>query len=181
MIRVKNMMLMVKMHLRKTVVVVVTNGNNNSNKICLKDYINLMLRLITCDIMIGVLFHDLIPIWNHGSLHYHITLLSFITVSDLNWCFLCLRLIAMKMNTKKRFINFYSVQCGHCHDLAPEWRQVAISLQGVVKIGAVNCMAEGHLCHEAQLPFFPTLRLYFKGQWHGQCSSLSLLCPAFSH
>jgi len=58
------------------------------------------------------------------------------------------------------FINFYSPRCGHCHDLAPVWRKVAKELQGIVRIGAVNCQDEFMLCRQQGITGYPTLNLY---------------------
>ena len=44
------------------------------------------------------------------------------------------------------FINFYSPRCGHCHDLAPTWRAVAKQLEGVIRMGAVNCQVRLIFC-----------------------------------
>ena len=62
------------------------------------------------------------------------------------------------------FINFYSPRCGHCHDLAPVWRKVAKELQGIVRIGAVNCQDEFMLCRQQGITGYPTLNLYTVGQ-----------------
>lgn len=58
------------------------------------------------------------------------------------------------------FINYYSPQCSHCHDLAPLWRELAKQLEGVVRIGAVNCMDDWILCNEQQIHAFPSLVIY---------------------
>lgn len=79
------------------------------------------------------------------------------------------------------FINFYSPQCSHCHDLAPvvrkidrfsrrlfnifecfQWREISKILEGVVRIGAVNCQDEWMMCNEQGIQAFPTLRIYPK-------------------
>lgn len=58
------------------------------------------------------------------------------------------------------FINFYSPSCGHCHDLAPAWRTVAKQLEGVIRIGAVNCQEELMLCRRQGITGYPTIKLY---------------------
>jgi DnaJ homolog subfamily C member 10 len=60
------------------------------------------------------------------------------------------------------FVNFYSTQCSHCHELAPTWRELARQLDGVVRIGAVNCMDDWMLCNEQQIHSFPSLIMYPK-------------------
>ena len=59
------------------------------------------------------------------------------------------------------FVNFYSTMCSHCHTLAPAWREMAKQLDGLVNIGAVNCMTSGHLCNRQRLTGYPTM-LFFK-------------------
>ncbi|XP_014238897.1 dnaJ homolog subfamily C member 10-like [Trichogramma pretiosum] len=61
---------------------------------------------------------------------------------------------------KMWFINFYSPQCSHCHTLAPVWRKIAKALEGVIRIGAVNCEDDWHLCNEIQIRSYPTLMWY---------------------
>lgn len=62
------------------------------------------------------------------------------------------------------FINFYSPRCGHCHDLAPVWRKVAKKLQGIVRIGAINCHDEFMLCRQQGITGYPTLNMYTVGE-----------------
>ncbi|RDD38578.1 DnaJ-like protein subfamily C member 10 [Trichoplax sp. H2] len=81
------------------------------------------------------------------------------------------------------FINFYSPFCSHCHHLAPtykscianagymllQWRQVAKELEGIIRIGAVNCQDEQRLCNMQQIRSYPSLMLYpNKIQYRGQ-------------
>ena len=49
------------------------------------------------------------------------------------------------------FVNFYSPQCGHCHELAPTWRRVARMLNGIVRIGAVNCQDDFAVCQQQNI------------------------------
>nr|CAD7394801.1 unnamed protein product [Timema cristinae] len=58
------------------------------------------------------------------------------------------------------FINFYSPICSHCHEMAPEWRKMAWELEGVVRIGAVNCVDEWNLCNTEHIASYPTLKIY---------------------
>lgn len=58
------------------------------------------------------------------------------------------------------FINFYHPMCSHCHTLAPVWRKVARELEGVVRIGAVNCDDDYHLCSLQGIRSYPTLMSY---------------------
>lgn len=58
------------------------------------------------------------------------------------------------------FVNFYSPQCSHCHQLAPAWRALARDLEGVVRIGAVNCEEDWMLCRNENIWSYPSLILY---------------------
>ncbi|XP_067137389.1 dnaJ homolog subfamily C member 10-like [Centruroides vittatus] len=58
------------------------------------------------------------------------------------------------------FVNFYSPQCSHCHQLAPAWRALARDLEGVIRIGAVNCEEDWVLCRNENIWSYPSLILY---------------------
>uniref|UniRef100_A0A3B3ZUP4 DnaJ homolog subfamily C member 10 n=1 Tax=Periophthalmus magnuspinnatus TaxID=409849 RepID=A0A3B3ZUP4_9GOBI len=62
------------------------------------------------------------------------------------------------------FINFYSPRCSHCHQLAPTWREVAKEMDGVIRIGAVNCGDNHQLCRRRGIHSYPSLYLYRVGQ-----------------
>lgn len=64
-------------------------------------------------------------------------------------------------------INFYSPMCSHCHHLAPVWRRLAKNLDGVIRIGAVNCEDDWQLCHQLGIQSYPTLLHYPKNSQHG--------------
>ena len=53
-----------------------------------------------------------------------------------------------------------SPQCGHCHDLAPTWRRVARQLDGVIRVGAVNCQDDFMLCRQQNIRSYPSLIYY---------------------
>ncbi|KAJ3650312.1 hypothetical protein Zmor_022007 [Zophobas morio] len=63
------------------------------------------------------------------------------------------------------FVNFYSPNCHHCHELAPTWRKLASDLEGVVRIAAVNCEDDWSLCYQLSIESYPTL-LYYEKQAH---------------
>ncbi|XP_076450182.1 dnaJ homolog subfamily C member 10-like [Babylonia areolata] len=58
------------------------------------------------------------------------------------------------------FINFYSPHCSHCHDLAPAWREMARELEGVIRVGAVNCEDDWALCRMQGIHSYPSLVMY---------------------
>jgi len=49
---------------------------------------------------------------------------------------------------------------GHCKNLAPEWEKAAVSLKGLVKVGAINCDDEKELCGSYGIQGFPTIKLF---------------------
>jgi len=64
----------------------------------------------------------------------------------------------------KWFVNYYSPLCSHCHDLAPEWRELALELEGVVMFGAVNCEEDWQLCRQQNVRSYPSLVFYPSGE-----------------
>ncbi|KAK7864477.1 hypothetical protein R5R35_003101 [Gryllus longicercus] len=58
------------------------------------------------------------------------------------------------------FINFYSGACSHCHRVAPAWRRLARAVQGVVRVGAVNCEEDWVLCRREGVHSYPSLIMY---------------------
>ena len=58
------------------------------------------------------------------------------------------------------FINYYHPMCSHCHTLAPDWRWLSVELEGVVRIGAVNCDDEIMLCRSQGVRGYPSLVTY---------------------
>ncbi|XP_053327632.1 dnaJ homolog subfamily C member 10 isoform X2 [Spea bombifrons] len=61
------------------------------------------------------------------------------------------------------FINFYSPRCSHCHDLAPTWREFAKEMDGLLRIGAVNCGDDRMLCRSQGINSYPSLYIYRAG------------------
>uniref|UniRef100_A0A3P8UDI8 DnaJ homolog subfamily C member 10 n=1 Tax=Cynoglossus semilaevis TaxID=244447 RepID=A0A3P8UDI8_CYNSE len=62
------------------------------------------------------------------------------------------------------FINFYFPRCSHCHHLAPTWREFAKEMDGVIRIGAVNCGDNNHLCRRKGISSYPSLFIFRAGQ-----------------
>ncbi|KAF3843681.1 hypothetical protein F7725_002530 [Dissostichus mawsoni] len=61
------------------------------------------------------------------------------------------------------FINFYFPRCSHCHELAPT--RFAKEMDGVMRIGAVNCGDNNHLCRSKGINSYPSLYVYKAGQF----------------
>ncbi|XP_048835172.1 dnaJ homolog subfamily C member 10 isoform X2 [Brienomyrus brachyistius] len=61
------------------------------------------------------------------------------------------------------FVNFYLPRCPHCHDLAPTWREFAKEMDGLVRIGVVNCEDSKVLCHSNGVRSYPTLLVFKEG------------------
>ncbi|KAF5827182.1 hypothetical protein DUNSADRAFT_1185 [Dunaliella salina] len=61
-------------------------------------------------------------------------------------------------------VEFYAPWCGHCQQLASKYKQVAASLRGNVKVGAVNCDDFGDLCSQYGVKGFPTIKAFIPGQ-----------------
>uniref|UniRef100_A0A915CMW4 DnaJ homolog subfamily C member 10 n=1 Tax=Ditylenchus dipsaci TaxID=166011 RepID=A0A915CMW4_9BILA len=58
------------------------------------------------------------------------------------------------------FINFYSTYCSHCHQLAPAWREFARKMDGIIRVGAVNCAEDPMLCQSQNVVGYPSLVVY---------------------
>nr|XP_002740489.1 PREDICTED: dnaJ homolog subfamily C member 10-like [Saccoglossus kowalevskii] len=73
------------------------------------------------------------------------------------------------------FVNFYSPRCHHCHDLAPTWRKFAKEMEGVIRIGAVNCWDDNPLCTAQGIMSYPTLKIYPRNEPYSGAKTLSSL------
>uniref|UniRef100_A0A8C9DBJ1 DnaJ homolog subfamily C member 10 n=2 Tax=Panthera TaxID=9688 RepID=A0A8C9DBJ1_PANLE len=83
------------------------------------------------------------------------------------------------------FVNFYSPGCSHCHDLAPTWRDFAKEVDGLLRIGAVNCGDDRMLCRMKGVNSYPSLFMFRSGmaavKYHGDRSKESLVNFAMQH
>ncbi|KAG5454476.1 Protein disulfide-isomerase A6 [Clonorchis sinensis] len=60
------------------------------------------------------------------------------------------------------FVEFYAPWCGHCKNLAPEWKKAATALKGVVKLAAVNADEHSSLASTYNVKGFPTILMFVK-------------------
>ncbi|CAF2416279.1 unnamed protein product [Rotaria sp. Silwood2] len=58
------------------------------------------------------------------------------------------------------FIEFYASWCGHCQNLAPEWKRAATALKGIVKVGAVDADTHKSLGQQYGVSGFPTIKIF---------------------
>ncbi|XP_012583855.1 PREDICTED: dnaJ homolog subfamily C member 10 [Condylura cristata] len=83
------------------------------------------------------------------------------------------------------FVNFYSPGCSHCHDLAPTWRDFAKEVDGLLRIGAVNCGDDRMLCRMKGVNSYPSLFIFRSGmaaiKYHGDRKKESLVSFAMQH
>ena len=61
-------------------------------------------------------------------------------------------------------VEFYAPWCGHCKNLAPEYKKAAKALSGIVGVGAVDCDVHKSLCGQYGVRGFPTLKVSIKGR-----------------
>ncbi|KAJ3616954.1 hypothetical protein Zmor_008919 [Zophobas morio] len=57
-------------------------------------------------------------------------------------------------------IEFYAPWCGHCQNLVTEWKKVALALEGIIKVGAINAEKYKSLQSEYQISSFPTIKFF---------------------
>jgi protein disulfide-isomerase-like protein len=57
-------------------------------------------------------------------------------------------------------VEFYAPWCGHCRSLAPNWEKAARRLNGLVRVGAVDCEQNRALAQEYNIQAFPTIKLF---------------------
>jgi protein disulfide-isomerase A6 len=62
-------------------------------------------------------------------------------------------------------IEFFAPWCGHCKNLAPEYKKAAEKVGGMAKVVAVDCDEEQNkpLCGSFQIQGFPTIKLFSSG------------------
>lgn len=58
------------------------------------------------------------------------------------------------------FVEFYAPWCGHCKNLAPEWKKAATALKDIVKIGAVDMTEHQSVGAPYNIQGFPTIKIF---------------------
>ncbi|CAD5208686.1 unnamed protein product [Bursaphelenchus xylophilus] len=72
---------------------------------------------------------------------------------------------AMNEDTKATWIiDYWAPWCSHCIQFAPVYEQAARMLEGQVKFGKVNCVDYAHICAQAGVQAYPTIKLYSQGR-----------------
>jgi len=64
-------------------------------------------------------------------------------------------------DTNVWMVEFYAPWCGHCQRLTPEYTKAAENVEGLAKMGAVNCDEESNkqLCGKFGIQGFPTIKI----------------------
>ncbi|CAN9507870.1 unnamed protein product [Ophioblennius macclurei] len=57
-------------------------------------------------------------------------------------------------------VEFYAPWCGHCRNLAPDWKKAATALKGIVKVGAVDADEHKSLGGQYGVRGFPTIKIF---------------------
>lgn len=57
-------------------------------------------------------------------------------------------------------VEFYAPWCGHCRNLAPDWKKAATALKGIVKVGAVDMDVHGSVGGPYNVRGFPTIKIF---------------------
>uniref|UniRef100_A0A672NZK1 Protein disulfide-isomerase A6 n=1 Tax=Sinocyclocheilus grahami TaxID=75366 RepID=A0A672NZK1_SINGR len=57
-------------------------------------------------------------------------------------------------------VEFYAPWCGHCKNLAPEWKKAATALKGIVKVGAVDADQHNSLGGQYGVRGFPSIKIF---------------------
>ncbi|KAL5110157.1 hypothetical protein TcWFU_003841 [Taenia crassiceps] len=61
-------------------------------------------------------------------------------------------------------VAFIAPWCGHCKNLAPEWKKAAEKLKGKVKVGSVDATVHTNLAGRYEIRGFPTIKYFKSGQ-----------------
>lgn len=61
-------------------------------------------------------------------------------------------------------VEFFAPWCGHCKNLAPEWKSAASSLAGKAKLGAVDATVHQNLASRFEVRGYPTIKFFNAGR-----------------
>ncbi|KAJ1558648.1 protein disulfide isomerase (PDI) protein [Nowakowskiella sp. JEL0078] len=108
----------------------------------------------------------------------HLTLRNLLPVLAISWCLIDLTdafyskkdavIEITPANFKEEVLDidsivlaeFYAPWCGHCKNMAPEYKKAAERLKGIVKVVAIDCDQHKDLCGRYQVKGFPTIKLF---------------------
>lgn len=57
-------------------------------------------------------------------------------------------------------VGFYAPWCGHCKNLAPEWKKATKALKGVVKLGWFDAVAGQQVAQKYGVSGYPTIKVF---------------------
>lgn len=57
-------------------------------------------------------------------------------------------------------VEFYAPWCGHCKNMAPAWKQLASTLDGIANVGAVDMTQHGETGQPYGVTGFPTIKIF---------------------
>jgi len=57
-------------------------------------------------------------------------------------------------------VEFYAPWCGHCKQLAPEFKKAAKALEGVVNVAAIDCQEHEEFVQQFEVQGFPTIKIF---------------------
>ncbi|VDM17356.1 unnamed protein product [Hydatigera taeniaeformis] len=75
-------------------------------------------------------------------------------------------------------VAFIAPWCGHCKNLAPEWKRAAEKLKGKVKVGTIDATVHTTLAGRYEIRGFPTIKYFKSGhieEYNGMRSSESIV------
>jgi protein disulfide-isomerase A6 len=80
-------------------------------------------------------------------------------------------------------VEFYAPWCGHCKNLAPDWKKAATALKGVVHVGAVDMTAHQSVGAPYGIRGFPTIKIFGSNKkqpqdYNGQRSAQAIVDEA---
>jgi protein disulfide isomerase len=61
-------------------------------------------------------------------------------------------------------LEFYAPWCGHCRKLAPIYEHAAMALQGVMKLGTIDCTVEKRIAQRFGVRGYPTIKFWRDGE-----------------
>ncbi|CAG8437068.1 10505_t:CDS:10 [Ambispora gerdemannii] len=72
------------------------------------------------------------------------------------------QVIMTEASLKVVLVEFFAPWCGHCKNLAPEYKKVAKNLKGIARVAAVDCDNDMNkvICKRYDIKGFPTIKLF---------------------